>query len=155
MNTPYNFHFNSDPLLQGNQVDIDAQIKYLQQVKAQSQIQQAPTNKTSLWIEIDKEFNSLTDEQKSMMLEVESYTNVTNKLSSVIQEFIINSVKADVENSEIGNRLLQDQLSIIKSNKEIIIKKSNEEVEIFKKFQHAAKINPNLTYLEFCETLKN
>ena len=61
----------------------------------------------------------------------------------IISQFIINLV---IENSEIGNKLLTQQLNLIKTNKDKIIAESNRELETFKKFQIAAQANPNLTY---------
>ena len=60
-----------------------------------------------------------------------------------------------VKNSEIGNKLLTQQLNLIKTNKDKIIAESNRELETFKKFQIAAQANPNLTYKEFCENINN
>lgn len=57
--------------------------------------------------------------------------------------------------SEIGNKLLTQQLNLIKTNKDKIIAESNRELETFKKFQIAAQANPNLTYKEFCENINN
>lgn len=40
-----------------------------------------------------------------------------------------------------------------KVKKEEIIKEANKNIEIFKRFQEAARLNPNLTYAEFIKTL--
>lgn len=64
-------------------------------------------------------------------------------------------IKNIIENSEIGNKLLTQQLNLIKTNKDKIIAESNRELETFKKFQIAAQANPNLTYKEFCENINN
>lgn len=55
----------------------------------------------------------------------------------------------------LGNKLLTQQLNLIKTNKDKIIAESNRELETFKKFQIAAQANPNLTYKEFCENINN
>lgn len=73
----------------------------------------------------------------------------------IIAEALVNSVKNVIENSEIGNKLLTQQLNLIKTNKDKIIAESNRELETFKKFQIAAQANPNLTYKEFCENINN
>lgn len=41
----------------------------------------------------------------------------------------------------------------VKSSKNAIIAESNKKLELFEKFQIAAKANPNLTYKEFCESI--
>lgn len=37
--------------------------------------------------------------------------------------------------------------------KEEIIKEANKNIEVFKRFQEAARLNPNLTYAEFVKSL--
>lgn len=41
----------------------------------------------------------------------------------------------------------------IKVKKEEIIKEANKNIEVFKRFQEAARLNPNLTYAEFVKSL--
>ena len=45
-------------------------------------------------------------------------------------------------------------ISNIKDKKNSIIKESNKEIELFKRFQTAVQINPNLTYSEFINSIK-
>lgn len=80
---------------------------------------------------------------------------VVTAIGILVQEALVNSVKNVIENSEIGNKLLTQQLNLIKTNKDKIIAESNRELETFKKFQIAAQANPNLTYKEFCENINN
>lgn len=63
------------------------------------------------------------------------------------------SVKDKVAASPQGKELLEKQLNNIKVKKEEIIKEANKNIEIFKRFQEAARLNPNLTYAEFIKTL--
>lgn len=83
------------------------------------------------------------------------YISIDTQLKILVQEALVNSVKNVIENSEIGNKLLTQQLNLIKTNKDKIIAESNRELETFKKFQIAAQANPNLTYKEFCENINN
>lgn len=39
--------------------------------------------------------------------------------------------------------------------KDGIIEEANKELELFKKFQIAAQANPKLTYVDFCNNIKN
>lgn len=48
---------------------------------------------------------------------------------------------------------LEKQLNNIKVKKEEIIKEANKNIEVFKRFQEAARLNPNLTYAEFVKSL--
>lgn len=52
-----------------------------------------------------------------------------------------------------GKELLEKQLNNIKVKKEEIIKEANKNIEVFKRFQEAARLNPNLTYAEFVKSL--
>lgn len=71
----------------------------------------------------------------------------------LIQEELINSVKDKVAASPRGKELLEKQLNNIKVKKEEIIKEANKNIEVFKRFQEAARLNPNLTYAEFVKSL--
>ena len=51
--------------------------------------------------------------------------------------------------------LLEKQLNNIRAKKDSIIKEANKELELFKKFQIAAQANPKLTYVDFCNNIKN
>lgn len=43
----------------------------------------------------------------------------------------------------------------IRAKKDSIIEEANKELEVFKKFQIAAQANPKLTYVDFCNNIKN
>lgn len=71
-----------------------------------------------------------------------------------VQE-LINSVRDKVANSPRGKELLEKQLNNIRAKKDSIIEEANKELELFKKFQIAAQANPKLTYVDFCNNIKN
>lgn len=54
---------------------------------------------------------------------------------------------------KILRKVLEEAINNIKVKKEEIIKEANKNIEIFKRFQEAARLNPNLTYAEFIKTL--
>lgn len=93
--------------------------------------------------------------QRNILFNDKNYISIDTQLKILVQEALVNSVKNVIENSEIGNKLLTQQLNLIKTNKDKIIAESNRELETFKKFQIAAQANPNLTYKEFCENINN
>lgn len=64
-------------------------------------------------------------------------------------------VRDKIANSPRGKELLEKQLNNIRAKKDIIVEKTNKELELFKKFQIAAQANPKLTYVEFCKTINN
>lgn len=163
MNAPYSFNSRYDPILENPfrlEIDynkeIDERVRQLQLMKDKynSTIKNTVNNE-SLWTKIDTEIRSLNNDQRNILFNSEDYIIIDNQLKALIQEALINSVKNVVENSEIGNKLLNQQLNLIRTNKDKIIAESNKEIETFKKFQIAAQANPNLTYKEFCETINN
>lgn len=115
---------------------------------------QYPNNQNnSLWSAIDSEIGSLNDEQRNILFSDTKYIQIDNQLKQLVQEALINSVKNVIEQSPNGKELLTQQLNYIKSSKNAIVAESNRKLELFEKFQIAAKANPNLTYKEFCESI--
>ena len=136
--------------------EIDERVRQLQLMKDKynSTVKQTIQSE-SLWNKIDNEIKSLNDDQRNILFSDKNYISIDTQLKILVQEALVNSVKNVIENSEIGNKLLTQQLNLIKTNKDKIIAESNRELETFKKFQIAAQANPNLTYKEFCENINN
>lgn len=164
MNTPqYQFNLgNPDPILAGNNYStpdyfkgLDEEIGRLNELKQRiNQRQQIPQNTYSLWEEIDKEVSALTNEQRSILGQDETYSSIDRELQMMVQAELINSVKSKIENSTRGKELLESQLKNIRDKKKQIVDASNKEMELFKKFQVAVQVNPNLTYAEFIKNIK-
>jgi hypothetical protein len=163
MNAPYSFNFKYDPILENpfrSEIDynkeIDERVRQLQLMKDKynSTVKQTIQSE-SLWNKIDNEIKSFNDDQRNILFSDKNYISIDTQLKILVQEALVNSVKNVIENSEIGNKLLTQQLNLIKTNKDKIIAESNRELETFKKFQIAAQANPNLTYKEFCENINN
>lgn len=110
-------------------------------------------NAVNIWDSINNEIASMTNDQKELLAKDETYISIERELQLMIQEELINSVKDKVAASPQGKELLEKQLNNIKVKKEEIIKEANKNIEIFKRFQEAARLNPNLTYAEFIKTL--
>lgn len=164
MNTPqYQFNLgNPDPILAGNNYStpdyfkgLDEEIGRLNELKQRiNQRQQISQNTYSLWEEIDKEVSALTNEQRSILGQDETYSSIDRDLQMMVQAELINSVKSKIENSTRGKELLESQLKNIRDKKKQIVDASNKEMELFKKFQVAVQVNPNLTYAEFIKNVK-
>lgn len=92
-------------------------------------------------------------DEKELLAKDETYISIERELQLMIQEELINSVKDKVAASPRGKELLEKQLNNIKVKKEEIIKEANKNIEVFKRFQEAARLNPNLTYAEFVKSL--
>lgn len=160
-NPNYTVNFGVDPLLQNpynpNNIDyereIEERMRHLQAMKEQYSNVKKNVVHNSLWDDIDREISSLTEEQRNILFNSEDYVAIDNGLKNLIQQALINSVKGVVESSEPGRKLLEKQLNFVKNSKDRIVAQSNKEIEVFKKFQIAAKANPQLTYKEFIETI--
>lgn len=100
-NPNYTVNFGVDPLLQNpyspNNIDYEREIedrmRKLQAMKEQySQVKQH-TAGNSLWTEIDRELSSLTDDQRNILFNNETYSNIDTELKLLVQQTLINSVK--------------------------------------------------------------
>lgn len=131
---------------------LNAYKQQIMQVQPTSQQQQVPQDST--WNEIDKEINSLTDDQRAILAKDENYIGIEQQLQFMIQQQLIDSVKGKVAATAQGKELLERQLKYIRERKGQIVEEANKEIELFKKFQIAVQANPNLTYPEFVKTIK-
>lgn len=152
----------SDPLL-GNSVinsNIDEQLqlleRYKQNLEAAKQIRQQTQNpsiqktpKKLIWDDIDAEISPMSEEQKAMLFKNEEYVDTYNKIQGMVQAEILNLVKGRIESTPEGKELLNSQLKIVKKLKGKIIKETNKEMEMFRKFREFSKDHPEVTYEEF------
>lgn len=150
-----------DPLLSssiiGNNFDEQLQLleKYKQNLEAAKQIKQQiqPTTNSLqqklIWNEIEAEIQPMSEEQKALLFQDEDYLDTYNKIQSMVQNELLNLVKARIEASQEGRELLQNQLKMVKKLKGKIIQETNREMEMFRKFREFSKTNPEVTYEEF------
>jgi hypothetical protein len=150
-----------DPLLSssiiGNNFDEQLQLleKYKQNLEAAKQIKQQiqPTTNSLqqklIWNEIEAEIQPMSEEQKALLFQDEDYLDTYNKIQSMVQNELLNLVKARIEASQEGKELLQNQLKMVKKLKGKIIQETNREMEMFRKFREYSKTHPEITYEEF------
>lgn len=152
MNRPINQVFlGGDPYHTLDDIDIQIQNmenyrNKLQQLKA-LQSQQAPVK--LIWDDINAEVRPMTDEQKKRMFDDAEYMETYVKLNEMVQNELLNLVKAKIENTSEGKELLSQQLKTVKRLKNDIINETNREMEMFKRFKEFSKLNPGVTYEEF------
>lgn len=152
MNRPINQVFlGSDPYHTFDDIDIQIQNmenyrNKLQQLKA---LQAQQTTVKLIWDDIDAEVRPMTDEQKKRMFNDAEYVETYSKLNEMVQNEILNLVKAKIENTQEGKELLTQQLRIVKRLKSDIISETNKEMELFKRFKEFSKLNPGVTYEDF------
>lgn len=155
-NYPVNQVFlGSDPYMNNSSMDLDAQIQALHAYEEKLKniknrnITIQKQSESTIWTDIDKEINPLTDEQKRLLFSNSDYISINNRLQNMVQIELLNLVKGKIETSEEGNKLLNTQLEIVRKLKSNIIEESNKEMELFKKFREFSKNNPGVTYEEF------
>lgn len=152
MNRPINQVFlGSDPYHTFDDIDIQIQNmenyrNKLQQLKA---LQAQQTTVKLIWDDIDAEVRPMTDEQKKRMFNDAEYVEAYSRLNEMVQNEILNLVKAKIENTQEGKELLTQQLKIVKRLKSDIISETNKEMELFKRFKEFSKLNPEVTYEDF------
>ena len=152
MNTPINQVFlGSDPYHSFDTIDMqiqqmEAYRNKLQQLK-NLQNQQNPVK--LIWDDIDAEVRPMTEEQKKRMFDDVEYVENYSRLNEMVQNEILNLVKAKIESTQEGKDLLSQQLRIVKRLKSEIINETNSEMEMFKRFKEFSKMNPGVTYEEF------
>lgn len=152
MNRPINQVFlGSDPYHTFDDIDIQIQNmenyrNKLQQLKA---LQAQQTTVKLIWDDIDAEVRPMTDEQKKRMFNDAEYVETYSRLNEMVQNEILNLVKAKIENTQEGKELLTQQLRIVKRLKSDIISETNREMELFKRFKEFSKLNPGVTYEDF------
>ena len=136
-----------------NMDDIDMQIQRmeayrnrLQQLKSM-QSQSQPTK--LIWDDIDVLISPMSEEQRSRLLQDEEYVENYNRVQNIVQNELLNLVKAKIESTPEGKELLQNQLKIVKRLKNKIIDDTNREMEMFKRFREFSKGHPGVTYEEF------
>ena len=156
----YQFNLGQqDPILAKRDIpdyynSINNQIDYLEQLR--NDIQQRPIQiprKENDWDLINKEIDGLNDDQKKLLFEDNKYKEFDSNLQAIIQKELIELVKDKIASSSTGKQLLSDMLNYVKSVKPNIIAESNKDLELFKKFQIAVSVNPDLTYTEFIKSL--
>lgn len=151
---------SSDPILMRRETpnyynNIQEQIDYLENLKQDynNRQQKQTARKENNWDKIDKELATLTDEQKKILFSDDNYKEYDANLQILIQQELLNLVKDRIAVSSTGEELLAKMLEYIRTVKPKVISESNKELELFKKFQLAVKVNPNLTYPEFIKSL--
>lgn len=161
----YQFNLNgADPLLTTyNQnpsnyaAELEAKIAQMQQLKEQLENRVIPNQNIPrqriLFDEINTEVSALTKQQKEILFNDKEYAENEYAIQSLIQEELINLVKFKLQSTEKGKQLLEKQLNLVKAKKESIVKESDKELDIFKKFQIASQANPNLSYAEFVKSI--
>lgn len=153
---PVNMYVGTnDPLLSSG--NLEEQLKIAEQRLAALQElrsrKEAPQDQTPLWNAIDKEIEPLTDEQRAKLQNSGEYMELYTQLNALVQTALVDLVKGSIEKSEEGRRLLEAQLKVIKDLKGKIIKDSEREMELFRKFKEYSSSNPGATYEEFLKTL--
>ena len=133
--------------LGGGSNDIESQIRQLEEYR--KRLQSLEISGSSLWNTIDNEVSSLDDRKRNLIMQDTEYVNVYNNIQMMVHNELLNLVKAKIEASEQGRKLLEKQLESLRKARQRIEEKDNKDMELFNKFKEFSKANPNVTYEQF------
>ena len=133
--------------LGGGSNDIESQIRQLEEYR--KRLQSLETSGSSLWNTIDNEVSSLDDRKRNLIMQDTEYVNIYNSIQMIVHNELLNLVKAKIEASEQGRKLLEKQLESLRKARQRIEEKDNKDMELFNKFKEFSKANPNVTYEQF------
>lgn len=136
--------------LGGSSNDIESQIRQLEEYR--KRLQSLEMSGSSLWNTIDNEVSSLDDRKRNLIMQDTDYVNVYNSIQMMVHNELLNLVKAKIEASEQGRKLLEKQLDSLRKAKQRIEEKDNKDMEIFNKFKEFSKANPDVTYEQFIKS---
>ena len=95
-----NDFFNNDPMLSAMKRE---QGQLIEEYRRRIETPQ----RSAMWDKIDSEMSSLTEKQKEIVLNDEDYKNVNNDLSVMVQAYLLNLIKPQIEANENGRKLLE------------------------------------------------
>lgn len=136
--------------LGGSSNDIESQIRQLEEYR--KRLQSLEISGSSLWNTIDNEVSSLDDRKRNLIMQDTDYVNVYNSIQMMVHNELLNLVKAKIEASEQGRKLLEKQLDSLRKARQRIEEKDNKDMEIFNKFKEFSKANPDVTYEQFIKS---
>lgn len=152
MNRPINQVFlGGDPYHTFDDIDIQIQSmeNYKNKLQQLKSLHNQQINVKLIWDDIDAEIRPMSEEQKKRMFDDKEYMETYIKLNDIVQNELLNLVKAKIESTPEGKDLLSQQLKTVKRLKNDIINETNREMEVFKRFREFSKLNPEVTYEEF------
>ena len=136
--------------LGGGSNDIESQIRQLEEYR--KRLQSLEISGSSLWNTIDNEVSSLDDRKRNLIMQDTEYVNIYNSIQMIVHNELLNLVKAKIEASEQGRKLLEKQLESLRKARQRIEEKDNKDMELFNKFKEFSKANPNVTYEQFIKS---
>lgn len=136
--------------LGGGSNDIESQIRQLEEYR--KRLQSLEISGSSLWNTIDNEVSALDDRKRNLIMQDTEYVNVYNNIQMMVHNELLNLVKAKIEASEQGRKLLEKQLESLRKARQRIEEKDNKDMELFNKFKEFSKANPNVTYEQFIKS---
>ena len=135
--------FNNDPMLSSIRREQGQIIEeYKRRVETQG-------TRTPIWDKIDAEMTSLTDKQKEIVFKDEDYIAVNNELSVMVQSYLLNLVKPQIESNENGRKMLEKVYDNVVLAKKKAVNETEKEMNLFKEFQLYSASHPDTTYAEF------
>lgn len=102
-----------------------------------------------VWNEIDAIVSSFTAEQRQKLLRNEEYGRLNAEIQELVQIELVNLVKTKIESSSEGEKLLKEQLTVVKKLRTVIVEETDREMDMFNRFREYSRQHPETTYDEF------
>lgn len=127
------FPHQGDPLVTDSALkELDAYRELLIAEKSKMTPQKQPANNP--WDTTETELNSLTEEQRAMLMSDEEFIGINNKVQEYLQVLLNTLLKPEMLKQQDGLTLLQERLDVVKSLKKKVVKESTKQMELFKEF---------------------
>lgn len=136
MSNNFIFPRQADPLLTDSTLD---QLElYKQQLLAEkakfAQPKQQQTQTSNPWDDTENELSTLTEDQKTQLMQDESFSEINNSVQVYLQSLLNSLLKPEMLKSEDGVKLLNDRLTVVKDLKKKVVKESNKKMELFNEY---------------------
>ena len=137
-----NDFFNNDPMLSAMKRE---QGQLIEEYRRRIETPQ----RSAMWDKIDSEMSSLTEKQKEIVLNDEDYKNVNNDLSVMVQAYLLNLIKPQIEANENGRKLLEKVYDVMVVAKKKAVSETEKRMKLFEEFQLYSATHPDATYAKF------
>lgn len=131
----------NDPLLHRNET-IQQLEKQLEELKRSQQLRVQvdvpyPTgqNQRTVWDDISDELNGMTESQKGILFSDPEYQQADQMVAAIAAKYQMSLLMPYVAGDEEGKKALERQLLVIKTKKDDIVKRENEELEEFRRWK--------------------
>lgn len=161
-----NFFFGRDPLLTQsafNSNNAEMQYQEIQRMQdeleqrkqamlqASQQMQQNHAQNTSLWSEVEKQLQDMSDEEYDSVINLDEYKQSLGKVMSILQREEMRIMIPHVEKCKDGKEAIEEHLANLKSLRKHINKQKDERLALLNEY---AEKYSDMTFTDFIKMKK-